>query len=150
MRHNPKDFWTGLLYIFFGVSAVIIARDYSMGTAFKMGPAYFPTILGALLALIGVISVVRSFLTPGTPIGAFAFKGLFLVTLSVVIFGFLVRQVGLAVALPLLVVVSASASARFRWQSAVIMAAGLTIFCALVFVKGLGVPLPIVGPWLGG
>jgi hypothetical protein len=150
MRHNPKDFWTGLLYIFFGVSAVVIARDYPMGTAFRMGPAYFPTILGALLALIGAISVMRSFVTTGTPIGGFTFKGLFLVTLSVVVFGFLVRQVGLALALPLLVVVSASASARFRWQAALIMAAGLTIFCALVFVKGLGVPLPILGPWLGG
>ncbi|HWP22716.1 MAG TPA: tripartite tricarboxylate transporter TctB family protein [Candidatus Binatia bacterium] len=150
MRRNPKDFWTGLLYIFFGASAVIIARDYPMGTAFRMGPAYFPTILGALLVLIGVISVIRSFLTSGTPVGRFAFKGLFLVTLSVVVFGFFVRQLGLALALPLLVVVSASASVRFRWQAALIMAAGLTIFCALVFVKGLGVPLPILGPWLGG
>ncbi len=150
MKRNPKDFWTGVLYIVFGLSAVVIARDYPMGTAFRMGPAYFPTILGVLLALIGAISVMRSFMTPGTPIGAFAFKGLFLVTLAVVIFGFFVRQVGLALALPLLVVVSASASVRFRWQSALIMAAGLTIFCALVFVKGLGVPLPILGPWLGG
>lgn len=150
MKRNPKDFWTGALYIFFGLSAVVIARDYPMGTAFRMGPAYFPTILGVVLALIGAISVMRSFMTLGTPIGAFAFKGLFLVTLSVVVFGLLVRATGLAVALPLLVVISASASARFRWQSALIMAAGLTIFCALVFIKGLGVPLPILGAWLGG
>lgn len=150
MTRNPKDFWTGLLYIFFGASAVIIARDYGMGTAFRMGPAYFPSILGAVLAVIGAISMIRSFITHGTPISAFSLKGLALVTLSVVAFGFLVRGAGLVVALPLLVITSAYASTRFRWRITLMMAAGLTIFCALVFVKGLGIPLPIIGPWLGG
>lgn len=150
MKHNPKDFWTGLLYIFFGASAIIIARDYNMGSAFKMGPAYFPTLLGGLLSVIGAIAVIRSFITPGTAVGGFAFKGLVLVILSAVVFGFLVRGAGLVVALPLLVIISAYASERFRWRSAFIMATGLTIFCALVFVKGLGIPLPILGPWLGG
>ena len=150
MIRSTKDFWTGLLYIFFGSIAVIVARDYGMGTGVKMGPAYFPTILGGLLAGVGLVSVVRSFITPGTPIGAFAFKGLILVTVSVVLFGFIVRGAGLVVALPLLVVMSASASKRFRWRTALIMAAVLTIFCSVVFVEGLGIPLPIVGPWLGG
>lgn len=150
MKRNPRDFWTGVLYIFFGASAAIIARDYSMGTAFRMGPAYFPSILGAVLAAIGAISVIRSFITPGMSIGAFSFKGLALVILSVVLFGFIVRGVGLVIALPLLVIISACASAHFRVRTALIMAAGLTIFCALVFVEGLGIPLPIIGPWLGG
>jgi hypothetical protein len=150
MTRNPKDFWTGLLYIFFGASAIFIARDYNMGTALRMGPAFFPTILGVVLALIGAIAVIRSFLAPGTPIGGFSFKGLVLVTLSVVVYGFLVRGAGLVIALPLLVIISAYASTRFRWRMTLVMAAGLTIFCALVFVKGLGIPLPIIGPWLGG
>jgi hypothetical protein len=150
MTRNARDFWTGLLYIFFGASAIIIARDYNMGTALRMGPAFFPTILGAVLAVIGAIAVIRSFLAPGTPIGGFSFKGLVVVTLSVVVFGFLVRGAGLVVALPLLVIISAYASTRFRWRTTLVMAAGLTIFCALVFVKGLGIPLPIIGPWLGG
>ena len=150
MTRNPKDFWTGLLYIFFGASAIFIARDYNMGTALRMGPAFFPAILGAVLAVIGAIAVIRSFITPGTPIGAVSFKGLALVTLSVVAFGFLVRGAGLVVALPLLVIISAYASTRFRWRTTLVMAAALTIFCALVFVKGLGIPLPIIGPWLGG
>src|SRR6185295_9990012 len=114
MIRNPKDFWIGLIYIFFGSSAILIARDYSLGTAIKMGPAYFPTILGGLLVLIGVVSVIRSFIVAGIPIGAFGFKGLGLVTLSVVVFGFLVRGAGLVVALPLLVIISAYASIRFR------------------------------------
>jgi len=150
MIRNAKDFWTGLIYIFFGSSAILIARDYSMGTANKMGPGYFPTILGGLLLVIGVISVIRSFVIPGSPIGAFAFKGLVLVTVSVVAFGFVVRGLGLAIALPILVIISAYGSTQFRWRPTFVMAAGLTIFCVFVFLKGLGIPLPIIGPWLGG
>lgn len=146
---NPKDFWTGLIYIFFGSSAILIAREYGMGTAVKMGPAYFPVILGGVLIGIGIISVTRSFIVPGAPIGAFAFKALALVVFSVLLFGFIVRGAGLAVALPLLVIISAYASAKFRWRQTVIMAAGLTVFCVLVFLKGLGIPLPVVGPWFG-
>ena len=66
MIRSKKDFWSGLIYICLGSSAMIIARDYSMGTAVKMGPAYFPTILGGLLVLIGTISVIRSFVVTGT------------------------------------------------------------------------------------
>ena len=150
MTRSPKDFWTGLIYIFFGSSAILIAREYGMGTAIKMGPAYFPTILGGLLVVVGAISVIRSFFVPGAPIGAFVFKGLILVTVAVLVFGFVVRGAGLVVALPLLIIISAVASSRFRWRPTLIMVAGLTIFCVLVFIKGLGIPLPIVGPWLGG
>jgi len=100
--------------------------------------------------VIGVISVIRSFVIPGSPIGAFAFKGLVLVTVSVVAFGFVVRGLGLAIALPILVIISAYASTQFRWRPTLLLAAGLTIFCVFVFLKGLGIPLPIIGPWLGG
>jgi hypothetical protein len=150
MIRSTKDFWTGLIYIFFGVSTILIARDYGMGTGVKMGPAYFPTILGGLLAAIGAIAVIRSFIVPGTPITAFAFKGLILVTVSALLFGFVVRGAGLAIALPLLIIISAIASTRFRWRPTLFMAAGLTIFCVLVFLKGLGIPLPVIGPWFGG
>jgi hypothetical protein len=77
-------------------------------------------------------------------------KGLLAVTVATLGFGVLVRGAGLVVAMPLLVVVSAAASARFRWGPALALAAGLTLFCAAVFVKGLGVPIPIVGRWFGG
>ena len=147
---SAKDFWTGLIYIFFGLSAVLLATDYGMGTAIKMGPGYFPIVLGALLTLIGIIAVGRSFVGPPAPIGRFAVKGLLLVVGSTFLFGLLVRRAGLAIALPLLVMVSARASAQFRWRPSIALAAGLTLFCVLVFLKGLGVPLPILGSWFGG
>ena len=150
MIRSAKDFWTGLIYIFFGASAVLIATDYGMGTALRMGPGYFPSVLGALLTLIGLVALGRSFVSPSAPIGRFAVKGLVLVVGSILVFGLVVRTAGLAVALPALVMISASASAHFRWGPSIALAAGLALFCVLVFVKGLGVPLPVLGPWFGG
>jgi len=147
---NGKDFWIGVVYVVFGSAAVIISRDYEMGTALKMGPSYFPTILGGLLILIGIISLVRSLLKPGDPFGVFALRGLFLIVASIMLFGFIVRGAGLIIALPVLIIISSCASTRFSWKYSLVLAAGLTIFCILVFVKGLGVPLPILGPWFGG
>ena len=67
MTVSGKDFWTGLIYIFFGSSAILIARGYGMGTAIKMGPAYLPSILGGLLIIIGIISLIRSILKTANP-----------------------------------------------------------------------------------
>lgn len=144
---NPKDFWTAIIYIAIGSLFLLISRVYPMGSSLKMGPAYFPTILSSLLIAIGTVSLVRSFFQRGTPVGGFTFRGLLLVIAGTVVFGLIVRGAGLIVALPTLVIISAYASIRFRWAEALALAAGLTLFCILVFVKGLGVPLPIVGSW---
>ena len=149
IARNAKDFWTGFIYIFVGSGALIISRDYDMGTAVKMGPAYFPTLLSVLLMVIGIISVLRSFFKSGSPIGVVAWKGLVLIVASTLLFGMIVRGAGLLLALPLLVIVSASASARFSWKTSLAEAAGITVFCIVIFLKGLGVPLPILGSWFG-
>jgi hypothetical protein len=147
---GPKDFWTGVIYVLFGGIAFWIARDYGFGTASRMGPGYFPTVLSALLVLIGVISLVRSFIVPAEPLGDFAIKGGFLVILATILFGVLINRAGLIIALLALVLVSAAASEKFRFDWRAL--AGLIVliaFCALVFVKGLGVPMPLIGSWFG-
>ena len=146
---SPKDFCAALIYLAIGLGTILIGRDYEMGTAFKMGPAYFPTVLGGLLSFIGLISLIRSFVSKGEPIPAFAWKPLLLIVAATVVFGLLVRGAGLAIALPLFVMMTAFASVKFRWGPSLVLAAGTTVFCALVFVKGLGVPLPIIGRWFG-
>jgi putative tricarboxylic transport membrane protein len=138
-----------VIYIAVGSAAIFMSRDYGMGTAVKMGPAYFPNVLSALLILIGSLSVIRAFLKQGTPIGTVAWKGLVLIIAATVLFGFIVRGAGLAIALPLLIMISAYASTRFRWKYALALAAGVTVFCILIFQVGLGVPLPILGSWFG-
>ncbi len=147
---NPKDFWTAVIYIGIGLGALFLARDFGMGTALKMGPGYFPGVLAGILTLIGVVSLFRSFVRPGEPVGAFALRAMALVIGATLLTGFLVRNAGLVIALPLLVLISAYASIKFRLPSAIALAVGLTVFCVLVFVKGLGIPLPVFGPWLGG
>jgi hypothetical protein len=145
---SPKDFWAGLLYAAFGGAAIVIARDYGMGSSSRMGPAYFPTVLGSLLLLIGIASLVRSFFAKGEPIGAIAWKGMFLVTSATVLFGVLLRPAGLVAALAVLILVSAAASIKFRFDwRALTMMAGLIVFCALVFVQGLGLPVSLLGTW---
>lgn len=138
------------MYAAIGIAVIVIGRDYGMGSAMKMGPAYFPTILGALLAAIGAICIVQSLLVPGAPVDAFALRGLAMIITAIVLFGVLARGAGLVVAILVLVIVSSSASIKFTWSQSLALAGGLIAFCALVFVKGLGVPLPLLGAWFGG
>jgi hypothetical protein len=147
---NAKDFWAGLVYLAVGLAAIFLARDFGMGTATRMGPGYFPIVLGGVLALLGVASVVRSFVSKGEPIGTFVLKGMLLVCGGTVLFGALLRGAGLVIALIVLVIVSAYASTKFRLGTAIALAGGLTVACVLVFVKGLGIPMPLLGTWFGG
>lgn len=144
---NSKDFWAGVIYFVTGAFAMYIAKDYGMGTATRMGAGYFPIVLGGLLALIGAAAVIRSFFGKEERVGAFAFKGLLLVFLATLLFALLLRGAGFAISAIVLVLVGSYASIKFRWTSAAVLAAALVTFCVLVFLKGLGVPMPLFGSW---
>jgi hypothetical protein len=148
---QKKDFWAGVLYIAFGAAAFWIGRDYPMGTAGRMGAGYFPTVLSVILMLIGLISAARAFAQEGEAVGTIAWKPLALVVGSTALFGLLLPVAGLVIALIVLILVSAAASQHFRFDLKA--AAGLVLlvtFCSLVFVKALGVPMPLLGSWFGG
>ncbi len=145
----PKDFWTGVIYLSVGVLGILVGREYSFGSAGRMGPGYFPFVISCLLLVFGAITVVRSFLTTGEPVGALAWKAIVLVIGSVVAFGILLPTAGLVIAMLVMVLMSAAASEKFRFEwAATAGLVGLVVFCSLVFVKGLGVPMPLVGTWL--
>jgi hypothetical protein len=146
---NPKDFWIGIIFLFFGLAAVILGRDYAMGSAGRMGPAYFPTILGTLLAVIGLIGVIRAFIRKGEAVSKFHIKELALVLVAVCLFGVLMRGAGLLPAVVVLIFLSAYASPKFKWGEVALLAVGLAVFSYLVFVKLLGLPMVAFGPWLG-
>ena len=120
-----------------------------MGTAVRMGPGYFPTVLGYMLVLIGGVALLRSFIKGGNPLNGFAVQKTIIITLSILAFGLIVEGAGLALAVVAVVMVSAAGSRYFDWKKTLAVALGAAVFCSLVFVKGLGVPLPIFGPWLG-
>jgi hypothetical protein len=146
---SPKDFLSGLLFLAISLATVLIAQDYPMGSAGQMGPGYFPSMLGWLLAIIGVVTMFNSFRIDGEALERFAVKDMVLILGSVLLFGFLVRGAGLVAAIPVLIMISAFGSAKFSWKASVALAVGATISCILLFVKALGLPLPIIGPWLG-
>jgi len=149
---NQKDLGAGLLYIAFGAVGWYIARDYGMGQASRMGPGYFPTVLSVLLMAFGAAAVIRSFSgKEGEKIGKFNWKGVAYVCGATALFGFLLPTAGLIIALIALSIVSAAASHYFKFEwRAVGALIVLVVFCALVFAKGLGVPMPLVGTWFGG
>lgn len=146
-----KDFWAGFLYLAIAAGFLWLGRDYRLGTASRMGPGYFPLVLGWILFAFGALSLLRSFWTNGERVGGIGLRPLVAITLAVVAFAALIPTAGLAFALPALVVISATASRQtvYDLRSALALSA-LTVFCILVFVQGLGVPMPILGSWFDG
>ena len=149
LNRNPKDLWTGVLFIAVGLAAIIFVRNHQMGTAMRMGPAYFPTMLGLLQVMIGIAVVLRALVRPGLPLGQFALAKLALVLGAIVLFGLLLRGLGLIIAIIVIVVLSAYASKNFRWPVALVLAVGIAICSAIVFVLLLGIPIPMIGTWIG-
>ena len=147
---RSKDLWSGIIFIALGCAAVILGQGNPMGTAMRMGPAYFPTMLGLLLALIGIAVVLRAIIKPGPSISRISFGKPALILAATALFGLLLNSLGLASALILLVVMCAFASERFRWPVALALAVGLAISSSIIFVYLLGLPIPILGTWFGG
>ena len=187
----PKDFWAGLMFIGVGVFFMVWAlTHYQMGSAVRMGPAYFPAVLGGLLAVLGVLVLIEAFAMDGPPLVlpfnivdfivaillffvlgwifksvgvnaeyAILFGSVALIVLSVlfrkgtmplvlisaacVVYGYLMKPLGLVLATLLLVFISAFGGHEFRWKEVTILFLILIVFSILVFVKGLTLPFPI-------
>ena len=140
---SPKDFWAGLMFLGFGLFFVIGAGHYRLGSAARMGPGYFPVMLGGLLAVIGGIVFFRSFVTRGGKVAPIPLRLLFLITLSLLGFGYLLQPIGLVLALVLLIVLSAWAGHEFRLREVLLLSFVLIVLSVVVFAKGLGLPFPL-------
>ena len=187
----PKDFWAGLMFIGFGAFFMIWAlTHYQMGSAVRMGPAYFPAVLGGLAVFLGVLVLIEAFALEGPPLPlsfniidlviavliyvvlGWIFKGagingewavllgtvilvplsvrlrpatkpLVLISAACVIYGYLMKPLGLVLATGLLVFISAFGGHEFKWKEVTILFLILIVFSILVFVKGLTLPFPI-------
>lgn len=143
---SQKDFWSGLMFVVVGIGFAWGATNYSFGASARPGPGYFPFGLGILMAILGAIVLFQALTIEtetGDPIGKWAWKPLVIVVGSVAAFGWLLPHMGMFVALPLLVLISASASDEFRLREALINAVVLTIFSWLIFIKGLSLVIPL-------
>ena len=144
---SQQDFWSGLICVVVGVAFALGATNYAFGTSAQPGPGYFPLSLGIILALLGVVIVVGQMNRPadgGERIGAVAWRPLIAIIGSVLLFGVLLPTLGLLITLPVLVVTASLASKEFGWKASLINAVVLTAVSWLIFVKGLGLAIPIL------
>ena len=148
---NRQDFWSGVMFIAIGLGFAWQATNYSMGTAARMGPGYFPFWLGLVLAVIGAIVFIGSLSSKATEttIDRFDFRIVFLVVGSVILYGFILRPLGVYLSVFILVVVSSFASHEFSWKIAVANALFLVAFSYLAFIRGLGLIFPLWPTFLG-
>ena len=149
MQKALKDVLAGLVFVAFGLAFAATAYSYDLGTALRMGPGYFPLVLGAILILLGLVIIIQGVVQGDlTEIGPIPWRGIILITAAVIVFGFGVRRLGLAPSLFLAVLLAAFSSERTTLVSGILMAVGLTVFCILIFVEALGMTVPLIGPWL--
>jgi len=143
---SPKDLVAGLLFIAAGIAAIAIAANYTLGTAARMGPGYFPRVLGMLLIVLGAILAARSLRLAGPPLPGWKWRPVLVTLGSVVMFGLIVNHAGLVVSTILLIVMASAASHEFRPREAVISGIALAALAVGVFVIGLKLQ---IGIWPG-
>jgi Tripartite tricarboxylate transporter TctB family len=140
---SPKDFWAGLIFIAIGGGFVLLAQQYRLGDLHRMGPAMFPTLVGALLATLGAVIALRSFVLDGAALPRFEARPLGVSLLAIVLFGIALQWLGLVAAVAVLVLVGAYAARSVRPLENLALAAALIAFSVGVFVWLLGLPLPL-------
>jgi len=148
---SKQDFWAGVMFLAVGIFFSAVATSYQMGTAARMGPGYFPFWLGAVLALLGagIALGALSGAAQETEVESFDWRITALIVGSVVLYGVLLRPLGVYISTFLLVVISSVASHEFNWKVAVGNGIFLVVFSYLAFVKGLGLIFPLWPAFLG-
>lgn len=150
---SQKDFWSGVMFVAIGVGFAWGALNYSFGTSARPGPGYFPFGLGVLMAVLGAIVLFKALTVEtegGDPIGNIAWKPLVLILSAVALFGLLLPRLGMVATLPVLIIVAAYAGDEFHLGEAIANSVVLTVFCWLVFVKGLSLTIPMWPTFLAG
>ena len=147
---NPKDFICGALLIAVAAVFAFGGRSLPMGSAWQMGPGYFPMLLCGILAVLGLVILLNGIWLEGEPIRNFAWRGLLNIVLPVVFFGATLRGLGFVPSLAITVFFTTIASVHFKPWVALANTAVLVFFGWLIFLWGLKLPLPLLGPWAGG
>jgi hypothetical protein len=139
----PKDFWAGLIFIAIAGAFMLLAQQYRLGDMHRMGPAMFPTLIGALLAALGAIIALRGLAFEGEAVPRFHARPIGISLLAIVLFGIMLQWLGLVAAIGVLVIVGAYASRDVRPLENLALAAVMILFSVAVFVWLLGLPLPL-------
>ena len=147
---DRKDFWSAAMFVVFGVLFMAWSTDYQFGTTQRMGPGYFPTVLGGMLVALGILVGLPALKAsaPETHVEKIGWRGLLVILGAVILYAILLPRLGFVVALVVLVIMSAMASTEFTWKAALASCVVLGLFSYLVFVKGLELQFPVWPPFL--
>ena len=143
---SEKDFWSGLMFVVVGAAFAYGATNYSFGSSARPGPAYFPFGLGVLMAILGGMILFKALtfeVEGGDEIGPWPVRQAVLILGAVTIFGFAIPKLGMAIALPLLIGIGSLASGEFRIKEVLLNCIILTVSSWAIFIKGLGLTIPL-------
>lgn len=148
MIRDQRDFWSGIMFAVFGVGFVVFAREYDMGTAQRMGPAFFPTVLGALLALLGLVVAIKGWFKRAVDgsdgkVGHFDWRAVGFVLGAVIVYALLLKPAGLVVAMVVLITIASLGSHEFRWIEIVALSVVMGLIVWAVFIYGLKLTIPV-------
>lgn len=143
MLLRSTDFWSGVLFAALGAAGLLLGYEYQPGTAFQMGPGYFPRLISGGLLLVGAITVVKSLRAHGPSLEQAPWRAMALLLASLAAFGFIVPRWGLVPAAIAIVAISGLAAADRKLGQLALAAIVLAAFSAGVFIYGLGLTIPV-------
>ena len=157
---SQKDFFSGLMFAAVGGAFAAVSSTYTIGTGARMGPGYFPLVLGVLLAALGVVIALRSFTSGpegGDPVGRFAWRPLFFIIAANLAFGACLGglpsiglpPLGLILGIFILTFVASLASDEFNPKETLILSIVLSVFSYGAFIKLLNLQFPVWPAFLG-
>ena len=150
---SQKDFWSGLMFVVIGIGFAWGATNYNFGSSARPGPGFFPMGLGLLMAILGAVVLFKALVVEtedGDPIGAWAFRPLLVLMASVGLFGYTLPLLGMAVALPIMIVMCSLAGDEFHWKDALISVIVLTVGSWFIFIYGLKLVIPLWPKFITG
>lgn len=149
LNASRNDLASGAIFVAFGAYFALEALKYDFGTPFRMGPGFMPVVLGGVLVALGVAVAFKGMGKPdeeaSTP---WPWRGTALVLGTIIFFAATIRGLGFIPVTLIAGLATALSSRRNTVLSSLIISAGLCVLCLLIFVVGLGMLVPLFGPWL--
>jgi len=142
---SPQDLGAGIVFILIGLAGLYFGQDLRFGSAARMGPGFFPYYVSWAIVAIGAIVGARGFAIQGPPIEAIRLRPILCVLAAMLTFGFAMDRLGLIFSAVGLTIVATLAQQRPNWRDTILLAAGMTAFCVVVFVWALKQPLTLFG-----
>ena len=150
---SQRDFFSGLMFVVVGVVFAVGATNYSMGTSARPGAGYFPLILSVIMAILGAVVMFKALTIEtegGDPIGAFAWRPLLVIIISIAVFGFALPRLGMFITIPLLIIMVSFAGDEFSWLGVLVSSVVLTVGSWVIFIWGLNLTIPLKPVFMGG